>query len=644
MRRFFPFLLGMLLILCAPYSAQAQEDDYVRAPRLGITFISSVDHPADELRYRRALLLGAGWNRWPLYWDRVELQSGQFNWESYDRLVADDLRHGLHINAILLGRPAFYQDGNSIVGIDRPIFADGTDAPGEGKGINPSNPWANFVYQSVMRYKPGGTLAGALGWGPEDGIRVWEVWNEPDYALFWNGTADQYARLLKVAYIVTHAAYPDARVMFGGLAMNGNLSQSWLSQVLDIYSGDPNREQYNWYMDQVAVHSYTYARRSALVVRQAKSDLARYKLNKPIWLNESGVPVWDDYPGPTWAGADPSARVYRATMQQQAAYVVESTAYAWAEGAEVVFFHQLYDDCGNQPSGTDFPPNDGKLCVGGHPCWGDAHGLYRNERGEACFRQHPAPGSPRPSAAAFHMLAQIFGTVSFGNASVKDPYNSGVLIRFDILNSNKHIYVLWNRTLAKADLSIPAGAQEGDLYTINNQDSVVNPTGGKYTISLLPATRDDYPFLRPGDAAAIGGSPVILVENTIGSLLASAGDRVEESTEQPVAQATAAPRPTVDPALDKNPPVTAMQTLPPESLPTFNVSWSAQDDSGIEKYLVWVRVNNGDWKPWLETQDTGAQYTGVSGSTYDFAVWAVDLAGNWSPNTDITPQASTTVK
>src|SRR5262249_39083393 len=155
---------------------------------------------------------------------------------------------------------------------------------------------------------------------------------------------------------------------------------------------------------------YSYAKRSGLVVQRVNENLAKYGLYRPVWLNESGVSVWDDYPGPTWAATDPTLRVLRATMQQQADFVVESTTYAWAEGAEVVFIHQLYDDCGNQSGGTTFAPNSGQS--------GDAYGLYRNERAEPCYNQNPLPGTPRPAAAAFYRLAQIFGILPFSNPQV----------------------------------------------------------------------------------------------------------------------------------------------------------------------------------------------------------------------------------
>ena len=82
-------------------------DDYIRADRLGITFVGFVDNNMGAERYRNALILGSGWTRWPLYWDRVETQPGRYDWSAYDRLLATDIRHGLRTNAILLGRPAF---------------------------------------------------------------------------------------------------------------------------------------------------------------------------------------------------------------------------------------------------------------------------------------------------------------------------------------------------------------------------------------------------------------------------------------------------------------------------------------------------------------------------------------------------------
>lgn len=621
----------------SPLSAQPA---YIRASRLGITFISSLDHPANDVRYQRALLLGPYWNRWPLYWDRVETSAGSFNWSGYDRLVSQDIQHGLQINAILLGRPAFYAQGGSIQGLNSAVFSDGSDTPAPGKPPNPANLWSVFVYNSVMRYKPGGLLAQQQGWPTGTGITVWEAWNEPDLTLFWSGGVEQYARLLKVTYLAAHAADPNARVMFGGLAYGNPDADDWLAKVLAIIATDPTRTAYNWFMDMVGVHNYSYARRSGLVVARIEENLTRYNLTRPVWLNESGVPVWDDYPGPIWAASDPTSRRFRSTMQQQANFVVTSTVLAWAAGAETVFFHQLYDDCGNQAGGSNFAPHNGDLCAVNPVCAGDAFGLYRNDRGEACFNQHPLPGSPRPAAGAFYRLAQIFGALPFGNPDVESR-DGATIVSFDRPASGERIVVMWNRTLGRINLDLTAFGAEGQLYDIGNEDYSITPTDGKYTIGLEPAKPDDLPGLPAGEVSGIPGAPLILIEKVNPALLVTSAPLVITPG---AVTATQPARPTTDPALDTTPPTATVLPLAVVSPQTFTVAWSGEDDSDIERYLIWVRINDGQWQPWMETTDTQGEYSGEKGSTYEFAAWAVDLAGNWSLNTELTAQTVTVVQ
>ncbi|MBA3872645.1 MAG: hypothetical protein H0X30_26210 [Anaerolineae bacterium] len=632
--------IGLLFLLQASTTQAQPQSTYIRASRLGITFISSLDHPANDIRYQRALLLGAAWNRWPMYWDRIEVAPNTFDWSGYDRLITQDIQHGLSINAILLGRPAFHAQGGGVAGLSTATFNDGSDIPGPGKLPNANNYWATFVYAAVTRYKPGGLLATSLGWPAGAGVNVWEAWNEPDLTMFWSAGVDEYARLLKVTYLIAHQADPNTRVMFGGLAYGNPDQDDWLAKVLAIYAADPLRQTYNWYMDQVAVHNYTYARRSGLVVSRIETELANHGLSRPVWLNESGVPVWDDYPGPVWTANKPGERLYRATMQQQANFWVASTVLAWASGADVVFYHQLYDDCGNQPGGTNFPPHNGELCVNGAVCAGDAFGLYRNERGEACFSQHPLPGSPRPVAGAYYRLAQIFGKVTFTNPNV-DSHEGSTVVSFDRPSTGERILVMWNRTVADIKLDVPALGDQAELYDIGNQDYGLTPTDGKYTIGLSALTTDDLPGLPAGELSGIAGTPLIMIEKINPAMLVT---NVPISLTPGSLLATPAPRPTTDPAQDITPPTTNMSPLSVISPATFTVYWSGSDDSGIDHYLIWVRVDGGKWQPWLETSATQGQYTGQVGSRYEFAAWAVDLAGNWSLNTELTPQAATSVQ
>ncbi len=491
----------------APGSLVASES-FIRAERLGITFVGFVDGNMQPERYRKALILGAGWTRWPLYWDRVERQPADYDWLAYDKLVAADIRHGLRSNAILLGRPGFHQDGHSIANLFAPIFADGTDNAGPSALINPANPWAQFVHYAVTRYMPGGVWSQHNAFAAEQGIRHWEIWNEPDVPHFWQGGAAAYARLLKTAAIVIKTVDPGAKIIFGGLLFANE--PNFFTRVVGEFRDDPLRDHFNWYFDIVAVHSYDDPWRSGWLTKYVQDTLAEYGLTRPVWVNETGVSVWNDYPGPVWAvAADQRQRL--ATAQQQAHFLIMSAVYAWSKEAEVVFYHQLYDDCGNYPAGTDFPAHNGEYCAQG-ACYGDAFGIYRNPRGAHCFSQHPHADTPRPVAAAFALLAEVFGGQPFRPLSFAGLTDEVTAVKFQRA-SGERIVVLWNNTRARLSHSIPAAGAGATLYLLNGEQLPLPADNGLYLLRLEPAGDFSYPDLENTRHSAIGGEPIILVES-----------------------------------------------------------------------------------------------------------------------------------
>lgn len=654
--------LGGLLLSAAPTPTQSQQpvatsppgalssltDPYLRNPRLGIAHISAAEGGTDPERYRLALTLGAGWNRWPLYWNQVETEKGQYDWARYDRQVADDLRFGLKINAIFLGRPDFYAEGDRIRGVNEPIFADGSDLPAAGKALNPANPWVNYVYAAVQRYKPGGTLAQQGALPPGSGITIWEVWNEPDFRPFWSAGIREYARLLKISYIAVKQADPQAQVMVGGLTYA--TEDNWLARILALYVNDPQAAANNYYFDIVAIHSYANPWRTGWLVLVARQTLIAYNIDRPIWVNETGVPVWDDYPGPTWASTS-DARALRATVRQQAWFYIQSAVYAWSEGADVVMFHQLYDDCGDQPAGSDFPPHNGELCATGAICAGDAHGMFRNAASAICFSQHPQPDTPRPAASAYRLLAQVFNE-PFGKGRRVTLLTGAEVFAFTRTRTEETVYAFWNRTFTPITLELPAQGVNAQLITLDGS-TLIQPVDSVYRVELPPALPDNYPNRPVGADAAIGGPPFILIERTgervvpLALDLAVGASAGRVSLAMPTATAITTPRlparPTVDPAQDRTPPRVTMHPLPVISPPTFTVSWRGEDDSGIALYQVWVRIDEGAWQPWLETEASSAEYSGAPGRLYEFDVWARDLAGNWSVDVTLTPRAVTRV-
>ena len=94
--------------------------------------------------------------------------------------------------------------------------------------INPDNYWGSYVYQTVKTYK--------------DYIKIWEIWNEPDWVSDWqvteswgnrapvsaelprfNGSIFDYVRMLRVSKVAALLADPKAKIATGGLGYNAFL-------------------------------------------------------------------------------------------------------------------------------------------------------------------------------------------------------------------------------------------------------------------------------------------------------------------------------------------------------------------------------------------------------------------------------------
>lgn len=531
-----------LPLIYKPYPQLAPSGN---GPAYGVVFMSSAEAPADDKQYQNALSTGARLNRWPIYWPIVEATEGDFDWSTQDATVRADLAYGLEINAILLGTPAYYQTGAPLpapqapelrpsgsitlyaperatpVGLYEPIFDDGTDRPGPGKSINNANRWARFVYLAVNRYKPGGVLAQQNNWPDGLGVRHWEMWNEPDLQSFWDGSLADYARLLKVGYLAAKHADAQAQVLFGGLA---NFSwPTFYDQVLSIYDDDALAAPNGYYHDILATHNYSYSWRSWQYVFNASNTMRAHGLLKRIWLNESGVRAWNDYPGPTW---DPNSS-FSATMSEQANFVIQSAFYATFAGAEAIFHFQLYDACGNQPAGTDFPPHNGELCTEDgrlesdprFPCAGDANGLFSNPTDAACFRQHPMPESPRSNYHAFRVLTtHLRDVVPLWRQRPGDDDDNPVTgpqewIAFYRPSTGERIVGMWSRVGNDEVARLPANADHATLVWPDGQTETITPRNGVYEITLPAATYQNTPTLSRDDSDyAIGGRPAIVIE------------------------------------------------------------------------------------------------------------------------------------
>lgn len=605
------FAIGLLLILFS--GGQGNEPAAADAPqgndRFGLCFISAAESLADETRYDGALAAGARWDRWPLYWHWVD-EGGYVGAHTggahdYDTLVIQEIERGLTPIAILLGTPDMRATAGSTdvppprvqdkvfpipgqvtiqqgelsaaasppAGLFEPIFADGSDVPGPGKVINQANSWADFVHNTVERYKPGGVLAAQQGWASGVGVRYWEIWNEPDLSQFWSGTVAEYYRLLEVAYQTIEAADPEATVLLGALAFFEK--PDWLSDLLALTGDDPAKA----YFDVFSFHYYWSIYTTEYWLVRSRNTLDASGLSHaPVWITESGVPVWDDFPATDYDV--PPDSPWRGTMEEQAAYVIQNAALAFHYDVERYYHFMLHDDCGNTPE--------------------DAFGLRQNFTPHAC---NPAQGKPRPSYAAYQLAAEQFRELI---PIWREKKNGQDKIAFYRADDKSRVIALWATSGVTVTATISATGTSAQLYWIDQIPSGTSwgntgvtrtlallPAGGVYTLTLSPATNQNSGIA--GDTSYyIGGRPYLLVER------------------------------------DTLPPTSSVEPLPPVSDPSFVVRWQGEDlGSGVASYDVWVSEGGGPLRRWMTTtMATSATFTEAYSNTYGFAVSARDRAGN----------------
>ncbi len=578
--------------------------------------------PAGEIerRYQLARDSGARWHRWSIYRELIERnESSDYDWSVSDGIAERDARAGLSTLAILQGPRDGFQAA---------IFVDAqgqpTDDPERAIEIHPANGWARFVDAAVARYMPGGSLPRARGWPAGGGIRAWEIGNEPNLASFFSGTPADYARYLEVAYLVIHRRDPAATVLHGGIGDDGN-AEAWyrgfLAALAARAADTPLVQAHGYYFDKAAWHWYRTPGLLMTGPAQARALLAEAGLPaKPIWVTETGLPVWSEYPGPCWDPGSPG----RATVVEQADFVWQTLGEAAASGVEVVILFQLFDDCGNGPSSYD------------------AFGLVRNPigwscwlpaEGRDCWRPDPATaGQPRPAYEAFRSLAGELSGASPRAGSGRGGEGWRQLV-FD-RQPGTRITLAWATGRQGRRIEIPATAAIAQLSAIEADGSVsrrqLPAEGGRYRVELPgAANRNDI-----GGRGILDGRPIMLVEGDV--LLAPS------SAAAPSAGAPA------DAGPDRDPPLLALvEPLPEVSPPRMSLAVAAADEgSGITAWMLYVatgpdpptdasawRLHTGPaaWSADPKAGRIRLPFEARPGRRYHFAARAVDGAGNWSP-------------
>ena len=538
---------------------EAPDVSTIQATEFGMTFVNSAEWPSNSTRIQRGISTGAKLDRLPLYWDRIEASAGELDWSGQDAALRGNEQHGLGTLAILLNTsPVYWPTGRRMPaemprvgdgirklleqgqeraaecpvqgppapnGLYEPIFTDGTDHPAPNKTINLNNSWARFVSLTVNRYRPGGT-AGL-------NVRYWEIWNEPDLCHFWGGTSQEYARLLKVAYLIIKHFDPEATVVWGGLALYGPKYESganFLYEMLSTIQNDPLAASHNGFFDAAAIHQYSNVYNGYYFTLYVQNALAGTPWqNKPIWVTESGLPVCDSFPGPD------CPTPYRGNLEEQASYIWQNVAYTRIANNDAPIFHfQLHDDGGNE-------------CRPKPPA--DAFGLLTNKSDAHCVPHHAIA---RPAYTTFQLATQYFAHTELVSDHFQDEHIRQVTFYHPETNESR--VLVWSIDGRDGVANVPATGNSAVRISPDGRQETITPVDGTYDIPVTGAIARNNPLEA---TYPVGGKPYLLIERDIQA------------------------------------PTVTMNELPPVSLPTFNVTWDASDiGSGVES--VTVLLQTGD--------------------------------------------------
>jgi hypothetical protein len=208
--------------------------------------------------------------RIPIAWSRVEPGSGSFDFAALDATIAAAARSGVRVLPFVYGTPAW-------------LASDPARPP---LGARARSAWTRFLRVLVRRYGPGGDLWDGVPRALP--IRRWQIWNEPNFLLFWRPRPSPhgYARLLRISARAIRGADHGAQLVAAGLAPveGGMLPWAFLRRLYDTPGVGAS-------FDLAAVHPYSSTLDGvAYQVRRARQAMsAGGDGGKPLLVSELGV-------------------------------------------------------------------------------------------------------------------------------------------------------------------------------------------------------------------------------------------------------------------------------------------------------------------------------------------------------------------
>lgn len=433
--------------------------------------------------------LGVGWTTVPFRWDEIQpVGPADGKWPLSDEQLALEIALGRQVVGVLTGIPSWAAD--PVTGLPRGLEKGPDD---------PENLWAAFVRSTVQRY------AGR--------IDHWVVWEGPDQAENWPGSAADFADLLRATWGAAREANPRAVLHLGAVSHWTDVLQGnppFVHRLLDALSADPRARPNGFYFDVLTLSVYNQPESLYDLPVLYRRLLGEYGLQKEIWV-ETGIAV-------TGGGED------GVTPEEQAAFIIQAMALALAGGAERVAIYRMTD--------------------------GD---------GEAGYGLLEADGTRRPAFTA----CQVAVTYLAGFRAVR--WERGETVSAVVVDRGAQMTtVAWARSPQTQTLMLPAQTTRALRVNARGEAQIIHPDRGYYYLTL--------PGCAGEDICRVGGMPLLLVEeNGAGGAVAppapSAPPAVIPSP-PPTPTATPTPTPTPIPAATFTPSPTPTPAVTPSPMPS----------------------------------------------------------------------------
>jgi polysaccharide biosynthesis protein PslG len=238
---------------------------------------------------------GAGTLRVNLAWAYVQAgPTASYDWSHYDRVVGEAARNGIRVLATVYGSPSWVEPRAENPPLGPSLFG-----------------FAAFARAAVQRYGTNGTFWMHHPDVPKLPITNWQLWNEPNFSLFWKPAPDPsaYLELLRPFHAVVKEADPQAHVLLGGVFPTPRDDPTMESFISDLY-----RAGARGLFDAAAIHPYAATPDDSMQrVMELRALMRRFgDGEKPIWITEVG---WASGGAPSGLTVDP---------KRQAAYLTET--------------------------------------------------------------------------------------------------------------------------------------------------------------------------------------------------------------------------------------------------------------------------------------------------------------------------------